>query len=174
MSSFQWELLILIHFAYKANRGIKEEALFFCACSHRPLWSPSSGPHVVFRCCALCRPAPRHREPRFIWPYSPSVVEKEKEWRCDGAYLKYDELCGPLLFIPIASNIRPLSNKPLLPPPPFPYRPSLCSTTHTHTHQPTPCHLDMNGRLTFRAVSTLRSSFIQISPLFTPSTPSPS
>lgn len=77
---------------------------------------------------------------------------ERKEWRCDGAYLKYDELCGPLLFIPPRLKYTPaFSNKPLWQ--------SHADPPNTHT----PCHLDMNGRLTFRAVSTLRSSFIQIS-----------
>lgn len=44
---------------------------------------------------------------------------------------------------------------------------------HTHTCTHTPCHLDMNERLTFRAVSTLRSGFIQISTPLIPPPPQP-
>lgn len=90
-----------------------------------------------------------------------SHPETGGKWRCDGEYLKYDELCAALL-----SNTRQLLNKPLrqwsTPP-----SPSLDSNTHTHTHGPS--HLHMNGPLTFRAMSTLWCScHDQINPLFSP------
>lgn len=98
---------------------------------------------------------PQHSEPTFLM-YPPPAWMEQKEWRCDGAHLKYDELCGSFLFIRLHQiyacfRISFFGNS-TLPPPPL---------THKHTH--TPYHLEMNGRLTFRAVSTLRSSFIQIS-----------
>lgn len=99
----------------------------------------------------FCRPGHGTETPPSLYARRLHGRERVKMWR--GVFEVWRALWSTP-FHSLASNIglRPLSNKPL-------WQSHAEPPTNTHT----PCHLDMNGRLTFRAVSTLRSSFVQIS-----------
>ena len=136
-SSLNWSIILFAQIRGSEHYGRTLKKPFFCA--PKPLWSTCLLPAA----CSAGRAT-------VLTPHLPPAWKGKSEDVTGRIWSIWRALWSTPFHSP-ASNIRPLSNKPLWQ--------SHADPPNTHT----PCHLDMNGRLTFRAVSTLRSSFIQIS-----------